>query len=57
MTSSTMRIAPAENELLNGEMAASKRDYDTAIVYLDRAVQYQDAQACNGLADLDPPTP
>ena len=30
-------------EVLDGEMAAAKRDYDTAIAHLDRAVRYQDA--------------
>jgi tetratricopeptide (TPR) repeat protein len=30
-------------EVLDGEMAAAKRDYDKAIAHLDRAVRYEDA--------------
>ncbi|MET0987537.1 MAG: hypothetical protein ABW034_19250, partial [Steroidobacteraceae bacterium] len=40
LADSVLRVAV---EVLDGEMAAGKRDYDKAIAYLDRAVRYEDA--------------
>ena len=37
---SVLRIAP---EVLEGELAASKSDFDKALLHLDRAVRYEDA--------------
>lgn len=35
-----LRIAP---EVLSGQIAAARKDYDTAVTHLDRAVRFQDA--------------
>ncbi|MET0659090.1 MAG: hypothetical protein ABW110_13145 [Steroidobacteraceae bacterium] len=40
LADSVLRVAA---EVLDGEMAAGKREYDKAIAYLDRAVRYEDA--------------
>lgn len=42
-------------EVLDGELAATQRDYDAAIAHLDRAVRYQDALAYNEPADWHQP--
>jgi tetratricopeptide (TPR) repeat protein len=40
LADSVLRVAL---EVLDGEMAAAKGDYDSAVVHLDKAVRYQDA--------------
>lgn len=47
-----LRIAVA---VLDGELAAARRDYDTAISHLDRAVRYQDSLVYNEPADWHQP--
>ena len=47
-----LRIAP---EVLAGEIAAKKKDWDTAIQHLDRAVRYEDALVYNEPPDWPAP--